>query len=133
MVRKKKPEPEYRLNIFYHEEWQSKERKLVFLFRTVQEFVSFNYEILLEDKVEGRTLHIKIAGLNAPSSLMPGMGPARGKKEYNGLEGVYTLVVKKLDGTTNEYRLDFMHDRIRVLESPRNPIVTISTQPIMLS
>ncbi|MBI3004566.1 MAG: hypothetical protein HYY49_04030 [Ignavibacteriales bacterium] len=133
MARRKKPEAEYRLNIFYHEDRQTKERKLVFLFRTIQEFVSFNYEILLEDTVEGNTLHFNIAGLNAPSSLMPGTGAAHGKREYSDLNGAYTLVVKKLDGTTNAFRLAVSPERVRLLESPKNPIVLVSTEPLMLS
>src|SRR3989338_3579710 len=110
MAKKKRPELEYRLNVFYHHDEQTKQRKLVFIVRTIQEFVSFNYEILLEDKVEDRTIQIKIAGLNTPSSLMPGTGPALGKKEYTLLEGVYALVVKKLDGTTNEFCLEITPD-----------------------
>ena len=133
MAKKKKPELEYRLNIFYHHNRHTKERKLVFLVRTIQEFVSFNYEILLEDKVEGRTIQIKIGGLNTPSSLMPGTGPALGKKEYTLLEGVYALVVRKLDGTTNEFRLEITTDRVRILDSPKNPLVLISAEPVMLS
>jgi len=130
---KKKPDPEYRLNIFYHYDEQTKDRKLVFLFRTTQEFVSFNYEILLDDNVEDRTIRINIAGLNTPTSLMPGTGPAQGRKEYTMLEGTYLLVVRKLDGTRTDFRLEITADRVRILDTPRNPLVLISAEPVMFS
>ena len=133
MTKKKKPEPEYRLNIFYYYDKQTEEKKLVFLVRTIQEFVSFNYEILLDDKVEDRTIHIKIAGLNTLSSLMPGTGPARGKKEYTMLEGTYVLAVRKLDGTRTDFRLEITPDRVRILDMPKNPLVLVSAEPVMLS
>ncbi len=130
MAKQRKLEPEYRLNIFYHKNPQTKKRSLVFLLRTIQEFVSFNYEILLEDKMLGRTLMMKIAGLHAPPSLMPATGEAVGKKEYRGLNGTYTMIVKKLDGTTNEFRLDISKEGVRILQRPKNPIVLISTEPV---
>ncbi|HLF20544.1 MAG TPA: hypothetical protein VI704_07125 [Bacteroidota bacterium] len=132
MTKKKKPEPEYRLNIFYYYDKQTKEKKLVFLVRTIQEFVNFNYEILLNDKVEDHTIHIKIGGLNTPSSLMPGTGPARGKKEYAMLKGTYLLVVSRLDGARNDFRLEITPHSVRILDIPKNPLVLVSAEPVML-
>lgn len=130
MPTKKKPEPEYRLNIFYRTDGQTRKKKLAFLVRTIQEFVSFQYSVLLKDEVVGDRIELNIAGLSAPSALMPGGGPAIGFKEYSQLRGEYDLVVKKLDGATNEFRIDVDSNRVRILESPRNPVILVSTETV---
>jgi hypothetical protein len=132
MAKKKTVEPEYRLNIFYRYDEQTRQNKLVFLVRTVQEFVSFNYEIMLEEKVEGNIILLNIGGLNTPSSLMPGTGPARGKREFTGLKGLYALVVKKPDDTSNDFKIKILPDQVLIVESPKHPFVLLSNQPVIV-
>jgi len=132
MANKKKTEPEYRLNIFYRPDVQV-QKKLAFLVRTIQEFVSFRYHVLLKDEIAGNRIQLNIAGLSAPSALMPGGGPAVGFKEYSHLRGNYSLVVKKLDGATNEFRIDIDTEQVRILESPKNPVILVSTEQVILS
>ncbi|MBF8247953.1 MAG: hypothetical protein HW374_753 [Bacteroidetes bacterium] len=132
MANKKKKEPEYRLNIFYRPDVQA-QKKLAFLVRTIQEFVSFRYHVLLKDEIAGNRIQLNIAGLSAPSALMPGGGPAVGFKEYTHLRGEYSLIVKKLDGATNEFRIDIDTDQVRILESPKNPVILVSTEQVILS
>lgn len=133
MANKKRTEPEYRLNIFYRPDEQAQKKKLAFLVRTIQEFVSFHYHVLLKDEIAGNRIQLKIAGLSAPSALMPGGGPAVGFKEYSHLSGEYSLVVKKLDGAANEFRIEVDPDGVRILEAPKNPIILVSTEPVNLS
>ena len=133
MANKKRTEPEYRLNIFYLPDEQTQKKKLAFLVRTIQEFVSFQYHVLLKDEIAGSRIQLNIAGLSAPSALMPGGGPAVGFKEYSHLRGNYSLVVKKLDGATNEFRIDIDTDQVRILESPKNPVILVSTEQVILS
>lgn len=133
MANKKRTEPEYRLNIFYRPDEQALKKKLTFLVRTIQEFVSFQYHVLLKDEIAGNRIQLNIAGLSAPSALMPGGGPAVGFKEYSHLRGNYSLVVKKLDGAINEFRIEVDPDEVRILEAPKNPIILVSTEPVILS
>lgn len=133
MANKKSTEPEYRLNIFYRPDEQTQKKKLAFLVRTIQEFVSFQYHVLLKDEIAGNRIQLNIAGLSAPSALMPGGGPAVGFKEYSQLRGNYTLVVKKLNGATNEFRIEVGPDEVRILETPKNPVILVSTEPVILS
>ena len=133
MTNKKRTEPEYRLNIFYRPDEQAEKKKLAFLVRTIQEFVSFQYHVLLKDEIAGNRIQLNIVGLSAPSALMPGGGPAAGFREYSHLSGEYSLVVKKLDGAINEFRIDVDPDKVRILEAPKNPIILVSTEPVNLS
>ena len=64
---------------------------------------------------------------------MPGGGAAVGFKEYSHLQGKYSLVVRKLDGATNEFRIEVAPDKVRILEAPKNPIILVSTEPVNLS
>ena len=89
--------------------------------------------VLLQDEIAGNRIQLKIAGLSAPSALMPGGGPAIGFKEYSHLHGKYSVVVKKLDGTMNEFRIQVYPDAVRILEAPKNPIILASTEPVNLS
>ena len=52
MTIKKKRDPDYTLNIFHHYDEKTKQNVAVFLVQTTKIFVSFRYEILLEDKLD---------------------------------------------------------------------------------
>ena len=103
MPRKKtKSQPEYLLRVFhYHPETGTPTVAVVI--ETLKEFVSFLYEVLLEDQRTENDISIKIMGLHAPVSVMPGSGPARGTRLYPSLSGTITMQIKKLGGKKNEF------------------------------
>jgi hypothetical protein len=130
---KKKKDPDYTLNIFHHYEEKIRRDVVVFLVQTVRIFTSFRYEILLESEVSNHNINIKITGLHVPELLMPQTGPARARRDYENLEGIYRLAVIKQDRTVNEYSVKFTSSTVEIVGKPRDPFILISNEPVSLS
>ncbi|MGB2867494.1 MAG: hypothetical protein WBD36_03510 [Bacteroidota bacterium] len=126
----KKREPEYTLNVFRQYDERTKTTPVVFLVQTTKIFVSFRYEILLEDEVHETEIHLRIVGLHAPTLLMPGMGPAQGYRKYEKLRGIYLLRVTKQDKSVNEFEIEITPKSISVKKEPAAPFVMISTESV---
>lgn len=134
MVRTKKPrEPEYRLRVFPAKDPESQKAGIAVVVETIKEFVSFHYELLLSDKREKNSITLHILGLNAPRSVMPGVGPARGHRLYAGLSGTIAVVIRNVDGEENAYKLKVRPPAVKVLSEPRHPFVVFSPEPVELS
>jgi hypothetical protein len=129
--KRKKPEPEYRLRVFHHHPETGKHSVAVAI-ETLKEFVSFRYEVLLEDQRIENEIHVRILGLHAPVSVMPGTGPARGVRFYTSLSGPVTIQVKKLNGEKNEFAVTINRTSISLVGGPRQPFVLFSTDPVTL-
>lgn len=129
--KRKKSEPEYRLRVFHHRPETGK-HSVAIAIETLKEFVSFRYEVLLEDQRIENGIHLRILGLNAPLSVMPGTGPARGVRFYTSLSGPVTIHVKKLDGEMNEFAVSIGRTAVSLVRSPKQPFVLFSTEPVTL-
>ena len=129
---KKRREPDYALNIFpyYHEE--TKRDVMVFLVETTKIFVSFRYEILLEDKVEGRTITLRILGLHVPEILLPQTGPARGRRDFPDLHGTYTVRVVKQDKSINDFLVEFSGPAVHFKRRPTDAFIVASADSVDL-
>ncbi len=130
--RRKRRDPEYALHVFHHEDERTGKSSVAFLVRTVKEFTSFNYEILLEASIAERTIRLKILGLRTTPLIMPGIGPARGMREFENLRGSLTLSVIKPDGETNEFHLSVSSSHITLDGSPLRPFILVSNEPVLL-
>lgn len=131
--RKKKVEPEYRLRVFhYHDERQST-KGVVFSIETVKEFVSFQYEVLLEEERNGHEISFRILGLHTPTSVMPAVGPARGVRIFENLKGKYRIRIAKPDGPEDEFLLRVDNTVVELIQSPDRPFIVFSNEPIPLS
>lgn len=126
----KKHDPEYTLNVFRQYDEQTKTTPVVFLIQTTKIFVSFRYEILLEDELRDREIRLKILGLHAPTLLMPGTGPAQGFRKYEHLRGTYSLRVTKQDKSVNEFEVEIAPRSISVKKEVPIPFVLISTESV---
>ena len=133
MANKKKRDPEYTLNIFHHYDEKTKYDVVVFLVQTTKIFVSFRYEILINNELNNHSIHLKIIGLHVPELLMPQSGPAQGKCEYKDLHGLYKLTVTKQDKTINEFSVQVSESTIDIKHKPRAPFIIISSDPVNLS
>ncbi len=133
MAEKKKRDPDYTLNIFHHYDEKTKRNVIVFLVQTTRIFVSFRYEILLEDGIMDHTINLKITGLHVPELLMPQTGPAQGRRDYENLDGTYRVIVSKQDKTLNEFSVDISSSKIEIKHKPQKPFILISTDPVNLS
>lgn len=132
MPRKKnRSQPEYLLRVFHHHNEAGKPSVAVVV-ETLKEFVSFRYEVLLELQRTENEILIKILGLHAPVSVMPGTGPARGSRLYTALAGTVTIQVRKLNGEKNEFVFIINRKGVSLVHSPRQPFILFSTEPVTL-
>ena len=129
--KRKKPEPEYRLRVFHYRRETGK-KSIALVVETLKEFVSFRYEVLLEDKRADNDIHVRILGLHAPVSIMPGTGPARGIRFYDSLSGTIGIHIKKFDGEMNEFAVTIGRTAVSLVRSPRDPFILFSLEPVTL-
>ncbi len=131
MARKKK-DPDYQLNIFHHYDEKTQQNVVVFLVQTTKIFVSFQYEILLEDAVHPNDIHLHITGLHVPELLIPQTGPARSRRDYTDLYGSYKLFITKQDKTVNEFLIEITYADIRIKKKPIDAFILVSSDPVDL-
>ena len=119
---------EYRLLLTpkYDEHTQKKVTRLAL--RTVTEFSSFRYEILVDESLVDKTLRLNIHGLRAPRMTLPAMGPATFEKEYPDLTGRYTLVVSKLEREETSFVVHISEDRVTIEKAPQKTFVDVVTR-----
>lgn len=133
MTIKKKRDPDYTLNIFHHYDEKTKRNVVVFLVQTTKIFVSFRYEILLEDEIIDNEIRIRIIGLHVPELLMPQTGPAQGRRDYAHLKGIYRLIVTKQDKTSDEFVVQVNPEKVEIQQKPKKPFIIISNDSVNLS
>jgi hypothetical protein len=131
-AKRKRREPEYALHVFHREDERTRKILVTFLVRTVKDFTSFNYEILLDASIQEQSIRLKILGLRTTPLIMPGIGPARGTREFENLRGRYALIVVKPDGDTNEFELNVTPSLITLDGSPLRPFILVSNEPLFL-
>lgn len=118
---------EYRILIapVHHE--RQHERLTLIAMRTVNEFSTFRYDIVVEPELKDHTLTLNIRGLRAPQVSLPGSGPAVFRTEIENLSGRYEIVVCKLDRQVNAFTVLISEDSITVEKSPKDKFVEIVT------
>src|SRR3990172_8668266 len=103
MPRKKPEIIEYRLFIMLQFLEREQRYTTMFVLQTTRVFSSFQYEISVKERLEGKAIHFKILGLRTPRLSLPAFGHARFSTEYEGLRGTYMVHVEGLDGTVNSF------------------------------
>lgn len=131
-TKRKRRDPEYALHVFHREDERTGRASVAFLVRTVKDFTSFNYEILLDASIQERTIRLKILGLRTTPLIMPGIGPAQGIREFENVRGSYTLHIVKPDGEINEFQLNVTSSQITLDGSPLRPFILVSNEPVYL-
>ena len=95
--------------------------------RTVQEFTSFRYELVVDHRVEERTMIFDIQGLRAPRVTLPGFGPATFESKHEKLSGPYDVVVNKLQKERNKFRIHITSKEVSLESKPDEPFIEIVT------
>ena len=119
---------EYRLLITPKYKEREKVTVTLVALRTITEFTNFQYEIVVEDSVEDRTIQLGIHGLRAPRMSLPKMGPAIFEKEYSDLKGKFTIIVTKLDQVENSFEVSISKTKVVIQNGPQNQFVDIVTR-----
>lgn len=118
---------EYRLLVTPRYKEREKHYVALIGLRTVNEFSSFRYEIIVESKLKGKTLRLDVHGLRAPQVTIPGSGPAVFRKEFPDLFGRYTIIVEKLDKEENAFTVNISKEKAVVEKSPKTRFTDIVT------
>jgi hypothetical protein len=118
---------EYRLLIT--PKYKEREKRFVTYaaIRTVNEFSSFRYEIIVDPTVTDRVLQFNIHGLRAPQVTIPHSGPAIFETEFLDLRGTYDLVISKLGREKNTFTISISNKEIILKESPQDKFVDVTT------
>lgn len=120
---KTKTEFEYRLTISPHLNERKQTRTVLVTIETTKAFASFRYELSVQEERNGKEIRYSILGLKTPQLSLPASGTAHFVQEYENLRGKHTIVVKSLDGTTNEFTVNIAQKQIKVLKSPQTPFI----------
>ncbi len=118
---------EYRLLVTPRYKEREKHHVALIGLRTVNEFSSFRYEIIVESKLKGKTLRLDVHGLRAPQVTIPGSGPAVFRKEFPDLFGRYTIIVEKLDKEENAFTVMISREKVVVEKKPKTRFTDIVT------
>ncbi len=131
--KKKRREPEYLLRVFHHLDNRTKRNTVVFQVETLKIFKHFNYEVLINDRMEHALIELNILGIHAPLMVMPGTGPAKGRKEYSNLRGTYTVRVAKPNRVSEVLRIRFTKNSITIVEPPPKGFLLVSADSMEIT
>jgi hypothetical protein len=126
---KKVKEPEYVLRIFRHKDERTNKKSIAFTVETVKIFTNFKYEVLLQENLSGKELTLKILGLHVPAMLMPGKGPAIGRREFTGLKGEYTVHISKMEKEVNDFLVDISSKEISIKDEADKSFIIARIDP----
>ncbi|MEO8167686.1 MAG: hypothetical protein ABI623_05515 [bacterium] len=122
---KKTNEFEYRLTIAPHVNERRQIPTVLITIETMKAFASFRYELSVQEKRNGKKILYTILGLKTPQLSLPASGTAQFIQEYDDLKGKHTIEVESLDGTTNEFTVNFTQKKMKVLSSPQTPFIEL--------
>ncbi len=118
---------EYRLFIAPGYNERTKEYYTFVALRTVTEFRSFHYEIVVEPELTGNVLTLAIHGLRAPQITIPGSGSAEFSAELKEMKGSFTVIISKLRKEENTFTVNISRKGVIVEKSPKTKFVEIVT------
>jgi hypothetical protein len=125
--RRVEPDRHVEYRVLITPKYKEQENKLVTLIalRTVNEFTSFRYEIVVRSELSDRTLRLNIHGLRTPLLSLPGSGPATVMLEYDNLKGLYDVVISKLDREENIFSVFISEKKVSIKKSPERRFAEI--------
>jgi hypothetical protein len=119
---------EYVLLVTPYVNQRTGEKVTLIALRTVKEFTSFRYNLVVEPRLEGRTLTLLIQGLRAPELTLPAMGPAEYHLERKDIEGKYDIVVSKHNKMFDSYSVTVSPGGVTVDKIPAKRFSEIITR-----
>ncbi|MBI3189826.1 MAG: hypothetical protein HYZ33_04190 [Ignavibacteriales bacterium] len=118
---------EFRLLVTLHYDEIQKKQLLLIGLQTIKEFTNFQYDIVVDDALDGSRLTLNILGLRAPKGTLPRIGTAQFTKMYEKPSTIKNIVVRKMDKKENSFVVSVTKLKIRVKEQPLKAFVEIVT------
>jgi len=122
-----RPASEYRLIVAPHYDEVRQRTVTRVRLETTQTFASFAYEMSVDEHREGTSFRYRVLGLNAPGVGLPHTGRAHFQRDYEGLDGTYTLTVVGLDRTEHRCTVAIDARGVRQIAAPAGTGLTLIT------
>lgn len=119
--------PEYRLLIAPHLAEHTQRYVTRVILETTKSFATFRYELSIEETLEPGFLRLDVLGFRTPQLTLPAAGPARFQKDYDGLKGLYTVIIKGINGRENQLSVRISPKSVELVTPPRDSFVQIET------
>ncbi len=116
---------EYRMLIEPTYDETLKRHGTLFLIETVKQFSNFNYEVVVADAVEAKSIRWALHGLRAPELSMPAFGAAQFRKIYFDLRGKYLFTLRKIDGEESSFDVKISETAVQVAPPEEQSFVTV--------
>lgn len=97
-----------------------------FVLETAQSFAAFRYDLTVEERVEPHAVVFRVLGLKTPPLNLPSAGRAQFVRDYEHLNGTYTITVVGLDGGENTCTVRISPEKVEVLIPPTGSSLTIT-------
>jgi hypothetical protein len=124
----KTPElPEYRLLVAPHLAERTQHYVTRVILETTRTFATFRYELSVEETLESGSIRLVVLGFKTPHLTLPAAGPARFQRDYEGLQGDYTMTIQGIDRRENRFSLRITPHKVELIAPPRNAFVQITT------
>jgi len=122
---KSPPAYEYHLSITRKFDERLQGFKTVFLLETKRLFASFRYELAVQETIEDKTIRFAITGLKPPALSIPSSGPARFRREFSNLNGVYKVVIEGLDHSVNSFSIRISQKGLHLVKADPHPFTEL--------
>jgi hypothetical protein len=122
-------EPEYRLFVSRILAERTQKFMTQIILETTKSFATFQYELSIEERLEGKTLSLTILGFNTPKLSLPSAGPARFAREYEEWKGTHHVLIQGIDGRSNEFTFRASSKKLDLVKSPHQSFVQVYTNP----
>ena len=116
---------EYRLVVQPVLDDAARKSGVMFLLETIKQFGNFNYEIVVNEAFDGRTLLWTLHGLRAPELAMPSSGSAQFRKVHFDLPGRFHFVMRKSDGSEGTFDCESRGRRIAIKNLATHSFFTV--------
>jgi hypothetical protein len=98
------------------------------ILETTKTFATFRYELSIGEKIAPGLIQLSVLGFKTPHLTLPQSGSARYQHDYEGLKGLYTLVIEGIDGRVNTFTIRISAKKVEIVKSPRSPFVELATE-----
>lgn len=134
-TKKVKPPPkkfEYNLNITKQYDEVSKRDYISFKFTTTKEFLTFQYILKIENKVDDKNIYFNILGFSAPIGELSNYGAAGYEyRLYEFKHAVYNITVDKKDSDKSKFKLEVKKTKsqpVKLSHIPKKSFIEIKSE-----
>ena len=131
-VKPPRKEHEYVLNVTKEYDEIKKKDYISFKFSTTKEFLTFQYILKIEKKINGNDLYFNILGFSAPVGELSNYGFAGYEyRMYDYKPGEYQIIVDNRDSDSSKFKLTLQKsktDPVKISQVPKKTFIQIISE-----